>query len=123
MVSCFNKLTTHRRSRAIFCACVPLLGGPANRISSDYHVNTICYEAARKFAGQSLMIDFPAIVERPTMREAILQTDYYQDIEQMWQQISVAVFGMGSTEVAGTPHGVLFTERMPFSASSSKGVG
>ncbi|MFT8872186.1 MAG: sugar-binding transcriptional regulator [Sporolactobacillus sp.] len=90
-------VTTERRNMA----CVPLLGGPANRISSDYHVNTICYEAARKFAGQSLMIDFPAIVERPAMREAILQTDYYQDIEQMWQQISVAVFGIGSTEIAG----------------------
>lgn len=79
--------------------CVPLLGGPANKLDSDCHVNTICYQAARKFNGKSIMIDFPAIVEKPAIRSGIIETEYFKEIQHIWQQINVAVFGIGSIDL------------------------
>ncbi|MFT8709096.1 MAG: sugar-binding transcriptional regulator [Sporolactobacillus sp.] len=78
--------------------CVPLLGGPASKLDSDYHVNTICYQAARLFNGKSVMIDFPAIVEKPSMRREISETAHFKAIQTLWDQMTIAVFGIGSID-------------------------
>ncbi|RYM02752.1 sugar-binding transcriptional regulator [Sporolactobacillus sp. THM7-7] len=81
--------------------CVPMVGGPSGKLDSQYHVNTISYEAAQKFRGRSLMIDVPAIVEKPSMKRDILGTQYFKEIAKMWDQITVAVFGVGSLGITG----------------------
>ncbi|MFT8312588.1 MAG: sugar-binding transcriptional regulator [Sporolactobacillus sp.] len=81
--------------------CVPMVGGPAGKLESRYHVNTICYQAAEKLKGRSLMIDVPAIVEKPSMKSDWMQTQYYKEIANMWNNISVALIGIGSINSTG----------------------
>lgn len=81
--------------------CVPMVGGPAGKLESRYHVNTICFQAAEKLKGRSLMIDVPAIVEKPSMKEDFVQTLYYKEIANMWKHISIALFGIGSINSTG----------------------
>ncbi|WP_100488473.1 sugar-binding transcriptional regulator [Sporolactobacillus pectinivorans] len=81
-------------------SCVPIVGGPSGKLESQYHVNTICYGVAQKFRGKSLLIDFPAIVEKTSMKNDILETHYYKEIDNMWDHISIAVFGVGSLQIA-----------------------
>lgn len=81
--------------------CVPLVGGPSGKLESKYHVNTICYNAALKFSAESLMIDAPAIVEKKSTRDDIIESQYFQEIFDLWNRISIAVFGIGSPEIKG----------------------
>ncbi|WP_141430766.1 sugar-binding transcriptional regulator [Bacillus sp. 03113] len=80
---------------------VPMVGGPSGRLNSKYHVNTICYQAALKFHAHSLMIDVPAIVEKKSTRNDLLASPHIQEITGLWNKITVAVFGIGSLEIAG----------------------
>ena len=43
--------------------CIPMVGGPSGRSRSEYHVNTITFEAATNLRGKALLIDAPAIPE------------------------------------------------------------
>ncbi|MCO7124327.1 sugar-binding transcriptional regulator [Sporolactobacillus shoreicorticis] len=81
--------------------CVPMVGGPAGKLESRFHVNTICYQAAEKLKGRSLMIDVPAIVEKPSMKNDWMQTKYYKEIAAMWNNISIALVGIGSINSTG----------------------
>lgn len=80
--------------------CVPMVGGPSGKLDSKYHVNTICYQAASKFSGQSLMIDVPAILEKKETRDDILESNYFQEIAAIWNRITIAVFSIGSFEIS-----------------------
>lgn len=88
-----------RESRAVF---VPLLGGPSGRLESSYHVNTLVYAAARKFKAGSVLIDVPAILERKETRDQIVESQYFKRIEELWNRITIAVFGIGSVKIKGT---------------------
>jgi DNA-binding transcriptional regulator LsrR (DeoR family) len=81
--------------------CVPMVGGPSGKLESKYHVNTICYQAALKFNAKSFMIDAPAITEKKATRDDILDSRFFQEIAEMWDRITVAVFGIGSREISG----------------------
>lgn len=81
--------------------CVPLVGGPSGKLESKYHVNTICYTAALKLQAQSYLIDVPAIVERKETRNDILESNYFKEISDMWNRITIAVFGIGSPQITG----------------------
>ncbi|MFX3616572.1 MAG: sugar-binding transcriptional regulator [Sporolactobacillus sp.] len=115
-----NSLEVSKKRKNI--RCVPLLGGPASKLESKYHVNTICYEAAQKFEGQSMMIDFPAIVENAIMRRDILETDYYKKIVNTWKKISLAVFGIGSIKIAQRSTWLAFYGNDTVEKLSSEGV-
>lgn len=80
--------------------CVPIVGGPSGKIESRYHVNTIVYTIASKLHGKSLLMDFPAILEDQSLRDAIIKSKHYQQISSYWDSLSTAVFGIGSCEVS-----------------------
>ncbi|SFG55974.1 sugar-binding transcriptional regulator [Sporolactobacillus nakayamae] len=81
--------------------CVPMVGGPAGKLESRYHVNTICFQAAEKLKARSLMIDVPAVVEKPSMKKDWMQTHYYKEVSNMWRNITIAVVGIGSINSTG----------------------
>lgn len=81
--------------------CVPLIGGPAGRLSSDYHVNTITYEAAKKMHGEALLIDAPAFSESKEVRDALIKNAFNQELIQLWKKIDIAIFGVGSPQLSG----------------------
>lgn len=95
-----NELEVTHESNAMF---VPMVGGPSGKMESQYHVNTIVYAAAQKFKGTSVLIDVPAILERKETREHIVQSQYFQDIATLWDKITIAIVGIGSTMIKGNP--------------------
>ncbi|MCO7174923.1 sugar-binding transcriptional regulator [Sporolactobacillus kofuensis] len=99
MASVVEALEPTERWKNIFC--VPMVGGPAGKLESRYHVNTICFQTAEKLKGKSLMIDVPAIVERPSTRDDFIHSHYYKEIAQMWDKVSIALFGIGSINSTG----------------------
>lgn len=80
--------------------CVPMVGGPAGKLESKYHVNTIVYNIASKLHGKSLLMDFPAILDEQFLRDAIVKSQHYQQISKYWDSLSIAIFGIGSCEVS-----------------------
>lgn len=80
--------------------CVPMIGGPAGALSSEYHVNTITYQAAKKLNGNALMIDSPAITGSPDIKNSLLNTPYNIKLTNLWKELDMAIFGIGSPLIA-----------------------
>lgn len=80
--------------------CVPMIGGPSGRIASQYHVNTITYEAAKKLNGESILIDSPAILESQKIRDALMKTEFNEQIKNIWGKLDIAIVGIGSPLVS-----------------------
>lgn len=76
--------------------CIPLIGGPSGRVISDYHVNTIIYEASKKLNGRALMIDSPAFPENSTVKSSLLNDKFNSRIINYWNHLDIAFFGIGS---------------------------
>ncbi|MDH6364908.1 DNA-binding transcriptional regulator LsrR (DeoR family) [Enterococcus sp. PF1-24] len=81
--------------------CIPLIGGPAGRLISDYHVNTITYEAAKKLNGRALLIDAPAFPESKEVKEALMNNPFNQELIEHWKKVDIAIFGIGSPHLSG----------------------
>lgn len=76
--------------------CVPMIGGPSGKLESDYHVNTITYQAAQKLNGKALLIDSPAIPETKLLTEELLKNEFNQELLNIWGNLDVAITGIGS---------------------------
>lgn len=82
--------------------CLPMVGGPAGKLDSRYHVNTLVYKMATKLKVTSLLMDFPAILEESFLRDAIMKSQHYKQIADYWDKLSIAIFGIGSFEISDT---------------------
>lgn len=76
--------------------CIPMIGGPSGRLSSEYHVNTIAYEAAKKLNGKALMIDSPAFPETLDLKKSLMENDYNQKLIDYWRSLDIAIMGIGT---------------------------
>lgn len=76
--------------------CVPLLGGPAGKLDSEYHVNTITYEASKNLHAHAILIDAPAFPETIQLKKALMDNDFNQQLIQYWRDLDIALFGIGS---------------------------
>lgn len=99
MLSTFANHIKPKQTEAILC--VPMIGGPAGKLSSDFHVNTITYEAAKKLNGKALLIDAPAFPESEEMKAALLKNDFNQELVAIWKKMDIAIFGIGSPNLSG----------------------
>lgn len=81
--------------------CIPMVGGPSGKLESRYHVNTLVYSAAMKLKGESLLIDFPAILEQKAIRDGIIQSQHFRNIADYWDQLDIAIVGIGSPTMSG----------------------
>lgn len=84
-----------------FVTFVPMVGGPAGTLDSEYHVNTICYQAAARWGARSRMIDLPAVSERDEMRKLWAESRHYREISGLWDRLGIAVFGIGALRQRG----------------------
>lgn len=73
---------------------VPLVGGPSN-VNSSYHVNTIVYDLARHFHGQSVFINAMAVQETKELRDGIMKSKYFREITRYWEKLDIALVGIG----------------------------
>ncbi len=76
--------------------CIPMIGGPSGRLISDYHVNTIAYEASKKLNGRALMIDSPAFPETVSLKKALMENEFNQELIDYWRKLDIAILGIGS---------------------------
>lgn len=76
--------------------CVPIVGGPAGKLESRYHVNTLTYGAAAKLNAESHLADFPALLDNAFIRNGIMQSDYFKTIASCWDNLDIALVGIGS---------------------------
>ncbi|OJG87941.1 hypothetical protein RV16_GL000462 [Enterococcus saccharolyticus] len=88
--------------------CLPLIGGPSGRLIGEYHVNTITFEASKKLKSKAVLIDSPAFPETKELKEALMANQFNQDLVQLWQQLSIAVFGIGSPQMKDSARWQLF---------------
>lgn len=73
---------------------VPLVGGPSSS-NTQYHVNGIVYDAARQFGGRSMFVDAAAVQETSTIRDGIISSNYFKDIQNAWCNLDIAFVGIG----------------------------
>lgn len=73
---------------------VPLAGGPSSA-NTEYHINGIVYDMARKFGGRNVFIDSSAVQPSKYIRDAIMSSNYFRDIKTYWQNLDIAFVGIG----------------------------
>ncbi|KAF1306112.1 sugar-binding transcriptional regulator [Enterococcus saccharolyticus] len=88
--------------------CIPLIGGPAGRLISEYHVNTITYTASKVLNAKALLIDAPAFPETKELKDALLANEFNQELLHLWKKLSVAIFGIGSPQIKDSDRWQLF---------------
>ncbi len=73
---------------------MPLVGG-STQIDARDHVNTLVYELARKFQGQSLFVNASAVQESPSLAQGILESQYFSELKSYWGKLDKAIVGIG----------------------------
>lgn len=79
--------------------CVPIIGGPSGKLESRYHVNTLTYDAAAKLKAESHLADFPALLDNTLIRNGIMQSQHFKTISSYWDNLDVALVGIGSPAI------------------------
>jgi DNA-binding transcriptional regulator LsrR (DeoR family) len=88
-----EKLENRYVENIVFC---PLAGGPSH-VNSKYHVNTLVYEMARNFHGQSSFVNATVVQETEKLTKGILQSKYFENILEYWNNLDVAIVGVGGS--------------------------
>lgn len=73
---------------------VPIVGGPSH-VNSQYHVNTLVYELARKVNGQSIFVNATVIQETRKLKMGIFASKYFEELKEHWQRLDLAIVGIG----------------------------
>lgn len=60
---------------------IPIVGGPSH-VNSEYHVNTLVYNLAKKFNGESIFINASVIQETKEVAKGILNSNYFNDLKK-----------------------------------------
>ncbi|MRG86780.1 sugar-binding transcriptional regulator [Salinibacillus xinjiangensis] len=75
--------------------CVPLVGGPGG-MNTDYHVNAITMRMANALQGKSHFINAAAVYNSKETTQEILESSFMQEIIQLWDELTVAIVGIGA---------------------------
>jgi len=79
-----------------------LAGGPSH-IHARYHVNTLIYNMASKFHGECRFINATIIQENKELAEGILTSKYFDDLRDSWENLDIAVVGIGGPADTHSP--------------------
>ncbi|WP_321382895.1 sugar-binding transcriptional regulator [uncultured Enterococcus sp.] len=86
-----NRIENKRVSNTMV---VPIVGGPSH-VNSQYHVNTLVYELARKLNGQSIFVNATVIQETKQLKDGIFDSKYFEELKEHWQRLDLAIVGIG----------------------------
>lgn len=93
LAEAISEIDTHQSKDITF---VPIAGGPSH-INVSHHVNTLVYELAKKFGGNSIFINATVIQETKGVKNDIMNAKYFQELKEYWKQIDLAIVGIGGT--------------------------
>ncbi|MBC1417926.1 sugar-binding transcriptional regulator [Listeria fleischmannii] len=86
-----SHIENRRKTMATF---IPIVGGPSH-VHSKYHVNTLVYELARKFGGNSVFVNATVVQETEQLKNGIMSSHYFQELKSKWDKLDVAIVGIG----------------------------
>ncbi|GAB2023544.1 sugar-binding transcriptional regulator [Pseudolactococcus yaeyamensis] len=86
-----SHIENRRNTHSIF---VPIVGGPSH-VNAQYHVNTLVYELARKFGGSSQFVNATVVQETKALREGIIHSKYFSELNDYWSRLDLAIVGIG----------------------------
>lgn len=86
-----GQIENRRQTQATF---VPIVGGPSH-LNTQYHVNTLVYELARKFGGSSQFVNATVVQETRALKEGITRSKYFSDLNAYWAKLDMAIVGIG----------------------------
>ena len=73
---------------------VPVVGGPS-RINSQYHINTLVYELAKKFHGRSVFVNAAVVQESKELADGIFYSRYFAELRELWKKLDMVIVGVG----------------------------
>ena len=73
---------------------VPVVGG-SSRTNSKYHINTLVYDLARKFHGESIFVNGAVVQETKQLAEGIFHSRYFQELRDTWKRLDMVILGVG----------------------------
>lgn len=88
-----GSISMNKSTEATF---VPLVGAPGHS-NSKYHVNAIVYDIAKQFDGKNIFINATAIQEDKRTKEDIVNSKYFEEIQNYWKNLDIAVVGIGES--------------------------
>lgn len=91
LANAISKIETKRVANTTF---VPIVGGPSH-LNSQYHVNTLVYELARKFQGKSLFINATVVQENKGLKRGIFNSKYFVELRSYWEKLDMVIVGIG----------------------------
>ncbi|STW65998.1 transcriptional regulator of sorbose uptake and utilization genes [Klebsiella michiganensis] len=62
-------------------------------------MNTLTYGAAAKLKAESHLADFPALLDNTLIRNGIMQSRHFKTIASYWDNLDVALVGIGSPAI------------------------
>lgn len=86
-----NKIEKKQLENTTF---LPIVGGPSH-INSKYHVNTLVYELAKKFQGESIFVNASVIQESKILADGILNSNYFEELKSYWKRLDTVIVGIG----------------------------
>jgi DNA-binding transcriptional regulator LsrR (DeoR family) len=86
-----SHIENRRNTHSVF---VPIVGGPSH-VNTQYHVNTLVYELARKFGGSSQFVNATVVQETRALKEGIIRSKYFSELNDYWSKLDLAIIGIG----------------------------
>lgn len=96
---------------------VQLLGG-VGAPEAQSHSNRILGELARMLGAEPVYVQAPGVVADPAIRDSLLRDPSMQDVSQHWNDLTMAIMGIGSIE----PSDVLATSGNAFAAEEREAL-
>lgn len=100
-------LATGPRPHQAAVQSVPLLGALGDS-RPEFRCNDLARDLAEAFGGQWQPLDLPFLVDRPEVRQALLQDRALRPAVSLWERLDVALVGIGYTisrsPLLRTPH-------------------
>lgn len=91
----------------------PLTGGPS-KINVHYHVNTLVYTLANKFQGNCSLVNATVVQESVDLANGIVNSKYFEEIRSSWQNLDVALVGIGGKVEESKKHWLDMLTRKDF---------
>ncbi|KRM35488.1 deor [Agrilactobacillus composti DSM 18527 = JCM 14202] len=93
---------------------LPIVGGPMGKLIANYHVNHLAHVLADKFNGTGLTLDTPAFVSNEELKKELIENPNIREIIQLWRQLDIAIFGIGSALITDAPEWQAFYKNTNF---------
>jgi DNA-binding transcriptional regulator LsrR (DeoR family) len=69
----------------------------------------LTYGAAARLKAESHLADFPALLDNTLIRNGIMQSQHFKTISSYWDNLDVALVGIGSPAIRDGATGMPFT--------------